>query len=113
MLTGRAEVWVVEDVEEFTSEAHSALFRDEDCKHATYAFSWLFSVVLTVVGGLAVVVAILPGSWVEKACKIQRHELSAIPVKTLGAFAVVSYLSIVGLSFAPHSRHPSHRFSRC
>jgi hypothetical protein len=70
----------------------------------------LFSGALTVVGGLAVVIALLPGSWVEKTLKIDPAKPSFVPIKMLGAFAVVSYLSIVGLSFATHSGPPSPWF---
>lgn len=89
------------------SRMYLALRGFDPASHDTWS---LFSVALTVVGGLALVVALLPGSWVEKGCKMQRHELSAMPVKTLGAFAAVSYLSIVGLSLAPHRWHPSPQF---
>jgi hypothetical protein len=65
--------------------------------------SWsLFSAALMVVGVLAVVIAILPGSWVERVFKIEPGQLSLVPIKMLGAFAIVSYLLNVGLSLAPH-----------
>lgn len=74
--------------------------------------SWsVFSIVLLVLGGLAIFIALMPGSWVEKLCKIELSKPSLLPIKMLGSFAIVSYLTIVGLSFAPHSWHPSPRFA--
>lgn len=67
----------------------------------------LFSRILVAVGGFAIVIAVLPGSWVEKLCKLEPDKLSLVPIKMLGIFASVSYLLIVGLSLAPHSWHPS------
>ena len=73
--------------------------------------SWsLFSVALMVVGGFAVFMALLPGSWVQRACKIELGKPSLVPIKMLVGFAVVSYLVVVGLSFAPHSWQPSPQF---
>ena len=65
----------------------------------------LFSAALMVVGGFDVVIALLPGSWVEKVRKISP---SSVPLKMLGGFAVLSYLStVVALNFAPLSWLPS------
>jgi hypothetical protein len=73
--------------------------------------SWsLFSVALITVGVLAVFIALLPGSWVRKAFKIEPAKSTSVPLKMLAGFAVVSYLVIVGLFFAPHSWHPSSQF---
>ena len=62
------------------------------------------------VGSIAVFIALLPGSWIEKAFKMEPGKQSLVPIKTLAGFAVVSYLVIVGLSFAPHSWHPDPQF---
>lgn len=69
----------------------------------------VFSVALTVVGGFAAAVALLPSSWVERVCKtgLDNRRLSSIPIKMLGGFAVFSYLLAVGLYFVPPSWHPS------
>lgn len=73
--------------------------------------SWsLFSVALMGVGEFALFIALLPGSWVQKAFKIEPGKSTSVPIKTLAGFAVVSYLVIVGLFFAPHSWHPSSQF---
>ncbi|HZW81094.1 MAG TPA: hypothetical protein VFF50_11535 [Candidatus Deferrimicrobiaceae bacterium] len=69
--------------------------------------SWsLFSTTLMALGGVAVFIALLPGSWVEQAFKIEPGKPSLVPIKLLGGFAVVSYLVVVGLSFA-HNSPPS------
>ena len=67
----------------------------------------LFSITLTLVGGLVVVIALLPTSWVERACNSgsRRESDSSIPIKLLGGFALFSYLLTVGLNFAPRSWH--------
>jgi hypothetical protein len=73
--------------------------------------SWsLFSVALAAVGGLAVFIALLPGSWVKKAFKIEPDKSTSFPIKMLAGFAIISYFVIVGLSFAPRSWHPSPQF---
>jgi hypothetical protein len=73
--------------------------------------SWsLFSAALMVVGASAVLIALLPGSWVQKARNIELGKPSSLPIKMLAGFAAVSYLVVVGLSFAPHSWHPSPQF---
>jgi hypothetical protein len=76
----------------------------DPASHASWS---LFSAALMVVGGFAVFIALLPGSWVEKACKIEPGNPSLLPIEMLAGFAVVSYLVIVGLFFAPHTWHPS------
>jgi len=68
---------------------------------------WLFSAALIAVGGLALFVALLPDSWARKAFKIEPDKSTSVPIKMLAGFAFVSYLVIVGLSFAPLSWHPS------
>lgn len=76
----------------------------------TFSTSWsLFSVALIVVGGFAVVIALLPSSWAEKVCKIKQSEQrrSSFPLKMLGGFALSSYLLTLALNFAAHGEHPS------
>ena len=73
--------------------------------------SWsLFSAVLMVVGVSAVLIALLPGSWVQSVRKIEVSKPSSLPIKMLAGFALVSYFVVVGLSFAPHSWHPRPQF---
>jgi len=73
--------------------------------------SWsVFSAILMVVGGLAVLLAVLPGSWITKALRVESTEHSLVPIKMMGAFAAASYLLIVGLSVASRSWRPSPEF---
>lgn len=74
---------------------------------SVHGWWFLFSAILVTVGGLAIVIAVLPGSWVEKLCKIEPDKLSLVPIRMLGTFAVVSYLLVVGLYLIPPSGHPS------
>jgi hypothetical protein len=71
---------------------------------------WLvFSAVLVLVGGLTVILALLPNSWLDKACKVgpnAQHHLS-VPIKLLGSFAAFSYLLTVALHLVPPSWHPA------
>jgi hypothetical protein len=69
----------------------------------------LFSTALMLMGGLTVVIALLPSSWLDRACKIgaDTRDGSSVPIKLLGAFAVFSYLLTVGLDLAPLSWHPT------
>ncbi len=71
--------------------------------------SYLLPVALTAVGGFAVVVALLPSSWVERVCKIEldNQRVSSVPIKMLGGFAVFSYLLTVGLYLASFIWRPS------
>jgi hypothetical protein len=66
----------------------------------------LFSTLLFLVGGLTVVVALLPSSWLTRTCKVSSNDLS-IPIKMLGGFAGFSYLLTVALHFVPPSWHPA------
>ena len=78
--------------------------------------SWsVFSAILMVVGGLALLMAVLPGSWIPKALRVESTEHSWVPIKMMGAFAAASYLAIVGLSLGSHSWRPSpeYVFSVC
>jgi hypothetical protein len=73
--------------------------------------SWsVFSAILMLVGGLAILVALLPGSWITKVSRVESTGHSLVPIKMMGAFAVASYLVIVGLSVASHSWRPSPEF---
>ena len=63
-----------------------------------------------VVGVSAVLIALLPGSWVQSVRKIEVSKPSSLPIKMLAGFALVSYFVVVGLSFAPHSWHPRPQF---
>jgi len=76
--------------------------------------NWLiFSAALVLVGGLAVVVALLPISWLEKACKIgpDTQDSLSVPIKLLGCFAGFSYLLTVGLDLVPSSWHSTAQAS--
>jgi hypothetical protein len=67
----------------------------------------VFTAALMVAGGFGMIIALLPSSWVEKACRIgpDDHRLLAVPTKMLAGFAAFSYLLTVGLDFAPRSWH--------
>ena len=67
----------------------------------------IFSAVLLVVGGLTVLIALVPSSWLESACKIgpNTQERSSLPIKLLGCFAALSYLLTVGLDLIAPSGH--------
>jgi hypothetical protein len=69
----------------------------------------LFSTALMLIGGLTVVIALLPSLWLERACNSGPHtkDRSSMPTKLLGGFALFSYLLVIGLNFAPPSWHPS------
>jgi hypothetical protein len=73
--------------------------------------SWtVFSAILMVVGGLAVLVAVLPASWITKALRVESTKHSLVPIKMMGAFAAASYLVIVGLSVASRGWRPGPEF---
>ena len=67
----------------------------------------IFSAVLLVVGGLTVLIALFPRSWLESACKIgpNTEERWSLPIKLFGCFAALSYLLTVGLDLIPRSWH--------
>jgi hypothetical protein len=69
----------------------------------------LFSTALMLIGGLTVVIALLPSSWLDRVCKIgaDTRDDSSVPIKVLGGFAGFSYLLTVGLDIAPLSWHPT------
>lgn len=63
----------------------------------------IFAVALSLVGAVNVLVAVFPGSWTARICRIQdKSSLFSRPLRMFGAFAVVSYLLTVGLFFTPH-----------
>jgi hypothetical protein len=64
----------------------------------------LFVVALALVGVFSVTLAVLPRSWIAKACKKGRDDqrLFSAPLKVLGYFAAVSYLLAVVAYLAPH-----------
>jgi hypothetical protein len=64
----------------------------------------IFVVALTLVGVFSVTVAVLPRSWIAKACKKNRDDqrLFSAPLKLLGWFAAISYLVALVAYLAPH-----------
>lgn len=65
----------------------------------------LFAVALGLLGGFSVVVALLPRSWIAKACKLERGDqhIFSTPLNVLGGFAAIFYLFAVGADFAPRT----------
>jgi hypothetical protein len=65
----------------------------------------IFTVALALVGVVSLTAALLPRSWIAKACKKDRddEQLIAAPFKLLGGFAAVSYVVALIAYFAPHS----------
>jgi hypothetical protein len=65
---------------------------------------FLFPLALGVVGVFSVTVAVLPRSWIAKACKKDRddEQLFSAPLKWLGVFAAISYLLALLAYLAPH-----------
>jgi hypothetical protein len=57
------------------------------------------------VGVFSLAVAVLPRSWIARACKKDRDDtqLFSTPIKLLGYFAAISYLVALVAYFAPHS----------
>jgi hypothetical protein len=78
---------------------------------------FLFPVALGVVGIFSVLVAVLPRSWIAKACKRDRddRQLFSAPLKWLGGFAAISYLLALLAYLAPHSwdLNPTLMLSLC
>ena len=64
----------------------------------------IFVVALALVGIFSVTVAVLPRSWIAKACKKDRDDaqLFSAPLKMLGGFAAIFYLLALVAYFAPH-----------
>ena len=78
---------------------------------------FLFPVALGVVGVFSVTIAVLPRSWIAKACKRERddRQLFLTPLKWLGSFAAISYLLALLAYLAPHSwdLNPTLMLSLC
>ena len=75
-----------------------------------------FVVALALVGLFSVTLAVLPRSWIAKACKKDRDDgqLFLAPLKWLGGFAAISYLLALVAYLAPHrseSRSPTDVFA--
>ena len=76
-----------------------------------------FAVALALVGLFSVTLAVLPLSWIAKACKKDRddEQLFLAPLKWLGGFAAISYLLALIAYLAPHrwNLDPQLMFSLC
>jgi hypothetical protein len=77
----------------------------------------IFVASLALVGFFSVTLAVLPRSWIAKACKKDRddEQLFLVPLKWLGAFAGISYLLALVAYLAPHrwNLDPQLMFSLC
>jgi|SRR5579863_8178330 hypothetical protein len=64
----------------------------------------VFVVALAAVGLFSVTVAVLPRSWVARACKKDRDDgqLFLVPLKWLGGLGAISYLVALVAYLAPH-----------
>jgi hypothetical protein len=64
----------------------------------------IFVAALTLVGLFSVTIAVLPRSWIAKACRKDRDDaqLFVVPLKWLGVFAAISYLVALVAYLAPH-----------
>jgi len=80
-----------------------ALDRGDDL---AYQSEWVaFVVPLGLVGLFSLAAALLPRSWIAKACHRDRDDatLFSTPLKFLGGFAIFFYLVALGAFFVPHS----------
>jgi hypothetical protein len=80
-----------------------ALFRGDDL---AYQSEWVaFVVPLGLVGLFSLAAALLPRSWIAKACHRERDDraLFSTPLRFLGGFAIFFYLVALGAFFVPHS----------
>jgi hypothetical protein len=77
----------------------------------------IFAVALALVGVCSMTVAVLPRSWIAKACKKDRddEQLFSAPLKLLGGFAAISYVLALVAYLAPHrwNLNPQLMFSLC
>jgi hypothetical protein len=77
----------------------------------------IFVVALTLVGLFSVTLAVLPRSWIAKACRKDRddEQLFSAPLKWLGGFAAISYLLALVAYLAPHrwNLNPQLMLSLC
>jgi len=64
----------------------------------------IFVLALALVGVFSVTLAVLPRSWIAKACKKDRddEQLFSAPLKLLGGFAAISYVVALVAYLAPH-----------
>jgi len=64
----------------------------------------IFAVALALVGVFSVTVAVLPRSWIAKACKKDRddEQLFSAPLKLLSVFAAIFYVLALVAYRAPH-----------
>ena len=64
----------------------------------------MFVVALALVGLFSLAVALLPRSWLAKACRKDQDDerVFTAPLKLLGGFAAISYLLALVAYFAPH-----------
>ena len=64
----------------------------------------IFVVVLALVGVFNLTLALLPRSWIAKACKKDRddEQLFSVPLRLLGGFAATSYVLALAAYFVPH-----------
>jgi hypothetical protein len=65
----------------------------------------IFAVALGLVGVFSLTLAVLPRSWLAKACRKDRDDkrLFSTPLKLLGIFAAIFYILALVAYFAPHS----------
>jgi hypothetical protein len=77
----------------------------------------VFAAALAVVGLFSLTLAVLPRSWIAKACKKDRNDeqLFVAPLKWLGSFAAIAYLIAVVAHLAPHrwNLNPQLMYSLC
>jgi hypothetical protein len=77
----------------------------------------IFVVALALVGVFNLAVAVLPRSWIAKACKKDRDDerIFSVPLKLLGAFAAIAYLVALVAYLAPHGWNldPQLMFALC
>ena len=76
-----------------------------------------FAVVLGLLGIFSVTLAVLPRSWIAKACKTDRDDerLFSVPLRLLGGFAAIFYVLALAAYFAPHrwNLNPQLMLSLC
>jgi hypothetical protein len=77
----------------------------------------IFVATLALVGLFSLTLAMLPRSWIAKACKKDRddEQLFSAPLKWLGGFAAISYLLALVAYLAPNrwNLNPQLMFSLC
>ena len=77
----------------------------------------IFVVVLALVGVFNLTLAVLPRSWIAKACKKDRddEQLFSAPLRLLGGFAAISYVLALAAYFVPHrwNLNPQLMLSLC